>query len=394
MLKTLINFVKHMNNTIATIPHLEEIRKIRSLEQRILQETHIPVYDVSNWNPGKEYKKLIYQTYNNNRNFNYLDYHYSYEYNENIKATVMSQLLTISSNIYNCVFTHSATAAICCIADYLKKHCYNKICVLEPAYFSIYACLQSFGLDVYTESVILDTEGQCLFPYEAVTRGKYDAIWITSPIFSTGLYYCQSQINYIKKIIQKGIILIIDESAASPTNYLTQYLYPQNNIISLFSPHKYLSINSIKFAIILCSKQIANYFEDWIDVFIGSLPESACAAIEHYISPNYMECYNIHEKYIAKNLSVIQELMDAFPDNFYNGAESNYITIQNNSLPYINTIKEAEMSKLMQIAHVSFIPGFINGFAKPWGFCYRVNLTLDTDKLKGHLGRLFSYFLR
>lgn len=381
-----------MNNTIITIPHLEEIKKIRELEQQTLHETQIPVYDVSNWNPGKEYKRLIYQAYNNNRSFNYLDYHYSYEYNKNIKAKVMSQLFTVSPDIYNCVFVHSATAAICCIVDYLKKHGYNKVCVLEPAYFSIYACLKSFGLNVYTESVILSPEGQCLFPYEAVIREKYDAIWITSPIFSTGLYYSQSQINYIKKLIQKGIMLILDESAASPTNYLTQYLYPQNNIISLFSPHKYLSINSIKFAIIICSKKIANYFEDWIDVFIGSLPESACAAIEHYISPNYMECYDIHEKYIAKSLSVIQELMDAFPDNFYRGAESNYITIQNKSLPYVNTLKETEMSKLMQIAHVSFIPGFINGFAKSWGFCYRVNLTLDTGKLKSHLGRLFNYF--
>ncbi|MCH5337406.1 MAG: hypothetical protein J1E03_01365 [Acetatifactor sp.] len=382
-----------MNNNTVTIPHLEEIKKIRKLEQQIFQETQIPIYDVSNWNPGKEYKKLIYQAYNSNHNSNYLDYHYSYEYNENIKVKVMSQLLKISPNIYNCVFIHSATAAICCIADYLKKHSFSKICVLEPAYFSVYSCLKSFGLNVYTESVILDSEGQCLFPYEEVTRENYDAIWITSPIYSTGLYYSQTQINYLKELVEKDIMLIIDESAATPANYLTQYLYSPNNIISFFSPHKYLSINSIKFAIIVCSKQTAYYFEDWIDVFIGSLPESACVAIEHYLSPNYMICYEIHEKYIDKNMSVIQELMEVFPDNFYRGAKSNYLTIQNKSLPYISTLKESEMSKLMQIAHVSFIPGFINGFAKPWGFCYRVNLTLDTDKLKNHLGRLFNYFL-
>lgn len=323
---------------------------------------------------------------------NISDYHYSYEYDNVIKRKAVHRLIGTSANNLDCVFTCNATSAICCIADYLKKQGYHKICILEPAYFSVYACLSSFNLNVCKETIILDNVGNVEVPYDSIIQNKYDVVWITSPIFSTGIYFTKKQITYINALLQKGILLIIDESAASPNCPLTPSLLPNENIISIFSPHKYLALNSIKFAAIICTKSACKYFEDWIDVFIGALPLSTCTAIKHYLSPNYNLCLNAHDKYIKSNILQVQELCTLFPDNSYNGIASNYITICNKKCSYINSLKYLDMFNIMRQTHVSFVPGYINGFSESWGFCYRINLTLDIHILKNYLGRLFNYF--
>lgn len=381
-----------LNKSDSLIPHLEGIKEIRKIEQNILLETHVPVRDISHWNSGNEYKKEILSQYKTNHPLDLGDYHYSYEYHDDIKQRVMSQLLCTSVNKYSCVFIHNATAAICCIADYLKKHNYKKICVLEPAYFSTYSCLLSFGLEVHKMDITFDKQGEVELPYNDILMQNYDAVWITSPIFSTGIYFSQKQANYLDTLTQKGVLVIIDESAASPNHILTRCLNPSDNIIAVFSPHKYLSINSVKFAIIICSASVSTYIEDWIDVFVGALPISACIAIEHYLSANFLTCLNIHNQYIEHNIKLVKELCDKYPDNYYNGFAANYISICNKVLPYVSSLNSLNMYEIMRQTHVSFIPGYINGFHEKWGFCYRINLTLDSNVIKNSLGRLFSYF--
>ena len=192
---------------------------------------------------------------------------------------------------------------------------------------------------------------------------------------------------------QKGILIIIDESATAPNHSLANCLFPVENIIAIFSPHKYLAINSVKFAAIICNHSVSAYIEDWIDVFVGSLPISTCMAIEHYLSDNFLNCLNLHDRYIENNLKLVQDLCVSFPNNYYYGNTTNYITIHNKNLPYIKSLDKLNMFQIMKHTHVSFIPGYINGFSEEWGFCYRVNLTQDAVVIKNSLGRLFNYFL-
>lgn len=382
-----------MKKLIDTILHLEEIKKIREYEQIIQNETHVAVRDISHWNSGEEYKQIILSHYNSFPPSEIANYHYSYEYDEKIKKKILSRLIHTSDSIYNCVLIHNATAAICCIADYLHKHDYKNICVMEPSYFSIAACLKSFGLDVQKETIVLNSEGEAELPYETLINKKYDVLWITSPIFSTSIYFSQAQIDHLNSLAEEGTLLIIDESAASLNNTLISHIHFRPNIIAIFSPHKYLAINSVKFAAIVCDSSISAYLEDWIDVFAGALPSSSCIAINHFLSSNYAECLNIHDLYIHENITMVQKLCDSFPNNFYIEGDANYLTICNKKVPYSNSLSQIKMYEIMRNTHVSFVPGYINGFSKSWGFCYRVNLTLETRTLKDSLGRLFSYFL-
>lgn len=384
-----------MDTTNKLIPHLEEIQKIRDFEKIVLDETNVPVSDISHWNAGDDYKKLIFSKYYANTNIDFSDYHYSYEYLHNAQKEVITLLAGNSTCVYDCVLVQNSTSAICCIADYLKKHNYKRICILDPAYFSISSCLLSFGLNIYVESISINENDEINFPYENILNKKYDVVWITSPVFSTGIYFSEKQIEFINQLSQNGILLIIDESASAPHHTLTKQLTPTDNIISIFSPHKYLSINSIKFAAIICAHSVSAYIEDWIDVLVGSLPASSCIAINHYLSSNFTACLELHDKYIEENLNLVQKLCKTFPDNSFKGSGvlTNYITMCNDSLAGIKSLDDINMLKLMRHTHVSFIPGYINGFSDKWGFCYRLNLTLNSTTIQNSLGRLFNYFL-
>lgn len=44
------------------------------------------------------------------------------------------------------------------------------------------------------------TDGQYILPYKELVEAQYDVIWITSPIFSTSVYYNQETENMIHKL--------------------------------------------------------------------------------------------------------------------------------------------------------------------------------------------------
>lgn len=372
------------------VQHLEDIKKIRSIEKTVRKEINNPIYDLSNWNSGEQYKTKIMQYYSVQVEHNFQDYRYSYEIDESIKKSIMKKLNFESQK--KCVVFPSSTSAICCICDYIKKNHLSKICILEPSYFSIGSCLSSFGLSFNREYIELNEKGNPTFPYGAIIKCNYDVIWVTSPVFSTGIYYNYENILQLLELAKKGTLLIIDESISSPHNYIGNIFNKYNNVISIISPSKYIGINSQKFCVVVCNSLIENYLFDWIDVFCGSLPSSSFFAIQHFISDNYEKCITVHDEYVKKNIEIITDLKNKYPSNYFIGKDSSYITIQNTKQNYFSTINYEIFYNLMKKTNASIIPGYINEFSPNWGFCYRVNLTLDHNDIKSYLGRVFNYF--
>ena len=374
----------------AKIQHLEDVKKIRTIEDILKHEMNMPLFDISNWNSGEQYKKQIMENYHINAEVDIQDYRYSYELNDKLKKMILQKLGFDFSK--ESVIFPSSTAAICCICDYLKKQGLNKVCILEPAYFSIAACLDSFGLSVNREYINLDENHIPLIPYESILQNNYDVLWITSPIFSTGVYYNDIGISLLLELANKGIFVIIDESISSPNRYIGNTFKNYSNVLSIISPPKYLAINSQKFCVVVCNSLVENYLFDWIDVFIGSLPSSSFIAIDHFLSDNYNKCVDIHDEYVKKSIDIINDLTSLYPNNFYTGSDSSYVTIQNKKQSYLNKIDYNFFYNFMKATNTSLIPGYINNFSRRWGFCYRVNLTLNHFDIKFNLGRVFNYF--
>lgn len=371
------------------IQHLEDIKKIRTIEEEVNKEVHNSVFDISGWNSGEQYKSEMMQNYFIQAQNNIQDYRYSYEIDKKFKKSIMDRIGFDASK--ECVIFPSSTSAICCICDYIKKHNFNKICILEPSYFSISACLSSFGLSFTREYIQISKNGKPIIPYDTIVN-NYDVLWVTSPIFSTGIYYDDYNISQLLQLAKKGIFIIIDESISAPYKYIGNIFQKHSNVVSIISPSKYLSINSQKFCAVICNSLIQNYLFDWIDVFCGSLPNSSFIAIQHFLSDNYKKCISVHDEYVKKSISIIKELAYQYPSNYFFGKDSSYITIQNKKQKYFSTIDYTFFYNLIKKTNASVIPGYINNFSASWGFCYRINLTLNHSDIQSYLGRVFNYF--
>lgn len=110
------------------IQHIEDIKKIRNIEKTVKGISNIPLFDISTWNSGEQYKHEIMKKYHTPSVDCIQDYKYSYEINNNIKEKIIKKIGVDDEK--KCVIFPSSTTAICCICDYLKKNNYDKICIL------------------------------------------------------------------------------------------------------------------------------------------------------------------------------------------------------------------------------------------------------------------------
>ena len=177
-----------------------------------------------------------------------------------------------------------------------------------------------------------------------------------------------------------------------PGQELARILPINNYFYSIYSPHKPLFINSIKFSVIVCPKRNDDFLEQWIDVLGGGLLHSNISAIMHFLSANYQSCYQHSLEWYFKNITGIETILNQFPNAFCNtmdvGAyKTVYFHSNKNEPDKIETIKH-----LISSQYVSYIPGSFNGFSEDEYNCFRINLSLDFQETKNSLYRILSYY--
>ena len=183
----------------------------------------------------------------------------------------------------------SSTIAIVNMINFLVHHNRKRLCILQPAYFSVALCCSMFSLDYGVEQISF-SDGRPQIPVDKILSSGYDCVWITSPVFCTGFYFDEEHKRNIAQIKSKGITIIFDESLALPGKELIRSFPIDPEVFAIYSPHKAISINGLKFAIIVCEKCYEDFLEQWIDVFSGALGGSNRDAVFQYLSPNYLNC--------------------------------------------------------------------------------------------------------
>ena len=69
--------------------HYRQIDIIRNADRNFIENTGIIPYDISHWNAGNEYKKIIMQLLNLPTITDYMDYKYSYSFNSELKSKIL-----------------------------------------------------------------------------------------------------------------------------------------------------------------------------------------------------------------------------------------------------------------------------------------------------------------
>ncbi len=367
-----------------TLQHYRQIDIIRQAEHDFFSNTGIKPFDISHWNSGDEYKKLLMQTLILPDASDYIDYSYSFSFCQDIKSAIISKHKASNAS---CVLCASATAAIATVCTALKAMNNMNFCLIQPAYFSAFEQLTALNLNVQCINYTYD--GQYHIPFDLIDSNT-DVVWITQPVFSTGTYIDSAELQQLFETTQ---FVVLDGSMCDTIYDLPTLDIDYAKCILLFSPHKVIGVNGIKFSYILCNKAIAKILEDWEDVIVGGLSYSNIVAINHYLSENYVHCLDAHNNYIEESHLQLDKIIQHSNAISKCGISLNntYETLSIKKFKYVEQIKFGFMYDFITHTHVSLIPGCINGFDSQNGFCFRINHTLDINKNAMALNRIIAY---
>lgn len=375
------------------IKRLNNIDDIIDLQEKFYTENGMCPLNVSNWTVSDFFRKKMERLFRHNTTNSLIDYLYSYSISSKTKIEIMQKLGINDSNVHNktCIFFPSNSLSIVNICNLLQKIQCKKVGILYPAYFSISACLNAYGIQDIPFYLIRKQQ-EYIIPSEDILNNNLDALWITSPIYSTGVPYNQHNINIIEKILQSGIQVISDESFCVKGQELIRKFSKYNNFIGIYSPHKSISFNSYKFSAIVCDDYYDDFFEQWLDVFCGNLPQSSIAAINHYISNNYDACYQGFQTFIEHARNEVISILNKFSNvDFDHITYGNLMTIYLKNLDYKRSQSIDFLTDVIGNTYTMYYPGYLNGFSKSMGFCFRINLALYNADFIASLERLLVY---
>jgi len=350
--------------------------------QKYSEKYHKVPIELSTWNSGKDYKAKMMGILKFDKIHDYFDYIYSYTAEPNIIEGILNK----NPQFNNCVLFNSATAAILTICQALKAKGIDEICVLKPCYFSVLECLKTLGLKV--DILDYDYDGLFHIPFKRINNIKPQALWITQPVFSTGTSLPSEELKALSNCDYE----IICDSAMCISE--TALFADTHNITVIYSPHKILSLNGIKFSYVLGSDAICNLLEDWSESLVGGLTSSSIVAAKHYLSDNYNFCCQANKEFIDYNRKKITELLARYTGIIYRCGRSEgvYETLYTQAVPFQEKYSYEYLFSLVETTGVCIIPECNDGFKMLNGLSFRINYTLDTNKLIYGLHRLINYW--
>lgn len=368
---------------INEITYLDEIF---NLEKKKEDMEHINISNISYWNPSYSYKKYMEKYIQLSYHQDIFDYTYTYDLSKNKRIRIMEKIGVINPNDSMCLLNTSGTSTILNIINYLKLHNYQKLGILMPSYFSVEESCQICNL-TYEKIIMRYSQGKYEIPLKYLLEHHFDAVWLTSPAYSTGIAYKKSDIDILQKLMSEKILVIADETLALPNQMLISEIPINDYFFGICSPHKPLFINKIKFSALICPKKNDDFLEQWVDIVGGSLLSSNLIAIQHFLSDNFFECFSAAQQWYSNAIKEIHNIVQQFPNVQYNLDEiAPYKTIYLNSskkdirdLRNINTLINRDYASYIPIEH-----GNRRGF--------RINLSLNPTDLSNILYRILRYY--
>ena len=362
------------------IQHYRQIDIIRLIEKEI-ESTGKKLFNISHWNSGEDYKSGLLKILNLGSLSNYFDYSYSYS----IDPEIIKAITKMHRDAQQCALFYSATSAINAIGAMLKQLSMHKVCILTPSYFSVYESLHAHGFEIV--NCFYSYDGCYHIPVEELRKINADVIWITQPVFSTGIYLLNDEICGLSNECK---ILVCDASMCQHEN-IAEIDFDYNKSLVILSPHKTIAINGIKFSYVLCNSMHRHMLEDWGDVVTGGLPASSLLAISHYLSNNFSECVEYHNQYTTKSRKIIDSVLAQHNSIVHIGKSlGTYESYSFKGSNYSADINSIPLKQIFADSQASFVPGCVNEFPPENNLCFRLNHTLDIRKTESAMLRLVS----
>ncbi len=373
------------------IKRLSYLEKIDIETEKFRKKSSLIITNVSGWEISEEYKNLMLECfdYPHYANYNPIDYVYSYNLEQNQRLKIIKSFGGNETNAL--LLTPNNTISLTNVVNFLSCFCNKNAGLLLPCYFTLPNLLNNWVIPYTNLPVKRTQDGYCL-PIDDIKQNRCQVLILTSPVFSTGQYFKQKDIDFLEEFLNDGNYVISDESLAAPGKELVRKLGKYECFIGIYSPHKFIHFNSFKFSCIIYNAQYEDFFDQWNDVYTGGLNITNLQAIEHYLSVNYQETlekfYSFTE---AKRAQLIDMLCHFNQFETDENAVGDFQCIYNKRLPYELGNNISFVKNVIKETYSLFYPGCLHGFQKTHGFVFRVNLVSYTNEVSNSLLKILDY---
>lgn len=377
-------------NKYMFIDRITQMIELRGIQNKYCDKYGKEPYNVSSWLSSRAYSNAMLSQIKMPE-IETLEYVYTYSMDKKILEGVKKKLDPSTGDEMGITFVDNGTQAIVTLVNMIKQYKYKKICIINPAYFSIAQTLKAFDIE-YDELNLKRLNGHYLLPYEELVEAKYDVIWMTSPIFSTSVYHNKETENMMHNLMDMGSLIISDECFCVPGNELIRRVKKRDNFIAIYSPHKSMCLNTFKFAAIVYPERFDTFIEHWVDVLTGNLPASSLSAIKHFLELNFDECQKVYKEFMSIAYRDVQALIhsndNVTSDDIMTGS---LLTLYFNNLTFDQIKSYSFIEETICSTGKAFYPSFLNGFDETFGFAFRVNLALYDEDFITSLDRLICH---
>ena len=349
-----------------------------------------PPVNLSYWNSGSDYKAQIKKILKLEGEQDIFDYHYYFP--EDIKGKI-AQKLGFPAEDCKKAFFHAlsqSTLSIAVITVLLSKM-KVKLGIVAPVYFSVLDCCDDLKVPYRIFDGFLPDLKET-FDENVLLKSDCGAFWFTSPVNSCSIHFSQKVKDTIQKLLDAEKIVILDESLTVNSKELTRTFGVQEKLIYIYSPHKSLGLQGIKFSALIAHKKYYDEINSLNDSFGGSLNYSCQQGISHFTSQNFDECLSVYNQFWRDNLSAVRKILASYsfvsvPQDIFGHYAIIFVDGTIDDRAFVDAMKN-----LMKEKGYFVYPGSMQGFGSKQRFCFRINLLLDKKDLEQGLRAVLDYF--
>jgi hypothetical protein len=176
-----------------------------------------------------------------------------------------------------------------------------------------------------------------------------------------------------------------------PGQELIRKLGHHSNFVAMYSPHKGVCVNGIKFSSILFDLKHQAFMERWADVWYGGLGCSASLAITHFLSANFDTYLARFLEAVAKRRKIFDRLCSENQVEHDVLAKGHFVSCYFPSISSRLGQSKEFFEKLVYATGGSIITGNRSRFHRNFGLCFRVNLARSGSRFEPTLARLVHH---
>jgi len=319
---------------------------------------------------------------------------YIYPYELGLQSRLIKRL-GLEPKERDCLVVPNGTNAMLFAAWWLKTLALERVIILCPSYFPAFYACEMVGLR-FVSLHMRRFGGEWHFPEDELKRltggdGK-TAVWITNPVYCTGFYLSGGDASIITSLLDAGVTVVLDECLAINGKEIARHILSRGGLLGLYSPHKAVCMNAIKFAALVYHSSHQQFFDHWADVIVGGLGTSVLSALQHFLGTSFAEFQAAFlGKLVAPRREIEQAVREATPSiEIDHNSEGYFLTCYTPRLAAEGTDAEW-LRRLVFSTGAIVIPGHRNHFPRETGFNFRINLARDCPEFRGAARRTIRY---